>query len=564
MVIQNSSFLIIFVSVLTKLHIRNYAIIEEIEISFRKGLTIITGETGAGKSILIGALSLILGERADSKSLLNKDEKCMIEGVFDISMIEPAKEFLTEHEFEADHELIIRREISSNGKSRVFINDTPTTLNLLSALASMLIDMHRQFDTQELQQTSEQLNLVDEVCKNKQLLAAYQIEYKKWKSLQQEYHVLVEKNKQIKLGLDYHQFLFTELEAFNPQPNELEDIENELAILNNSEALKSSLQSALMLLRDNEEPILAQLKNSLQQLDPHSKITAIHEIRERINSAFIELKEVSSDLEVIYDRTNYDEERINQLNERLNEGNRLLKKHGQPDTNGLMQVKKDLEVKILGAVTADEQEQQFLHEIESTFKNVNKLATQLSNARTSSVSSIEKHVNALLRKVGMPNAQIQIAITRIEHNMFGCDKVDILFDANKTGQFASISKVASGGELSRLMLCIKSLLAHSTSLPTLIFDEIDTGISGETALQVGNIMKELSTKHQLICITHLPQIAGKANQHLYIYKEENLQGSISTHMKELTENERVDILAEMLSGKESSTQAREMVKQLMK
>lgn len=549
---------------LTKLHIRNYAIIEEIEISFRKGLTIITGETGAGKSILIGALSLILGERADSKSLLNKDEKCMIEGIFDISSIEPAKEFLIEHDFEADHELIIRREISSNGKSRVFINDTPTTLNLLSALAAMLIDLHRQFDTQELQHNSEQLNLVDEVCKNKNLVLAYQIEFKKWKSLQQEYQVLVEKNKQIKLELDYHQFLYNELEAYNPQPDELDEIENELAILNNSEALKSALQSTLLLLRDSEEPVLAQLKSSLQQLDPHTNVAAINEIRERINSALIELKEVSADLEGIYERTHYDEERINLLNERLNEGNRLLKKHGQHHNNALIQVKQELEEKIQGAVTADEQEQQFIREIEAAFKVASKLATQLSNARNSSVTSIEKHVNALLKKVGMPNAQIKIAITTIDHNLYGCDKVDILFDANKTGQFGSISKVASGGELSRLMLCIKSLLAHSTSLPTLIFDEIDTGISGETALQVGNIMKELSTQHQLICITHLPQIASKANQHLYIYKDENIQGSISTHLKELNETERVDILAEMLSGKESSAQAKEMVRQLMK
>lgn len=550
---------------LKKLHIRNYAIIEEIEISFRHGLTIITGETGAGKSILIGALSLILGERADSKMLLNQEEKCMIEGTFDIRANENAKQFLIQHDIEADNELIIRRDIAGNGKSRVFINDTPATLNLLSTLASTLIDLHRQFDTQELQQTSEQLHLIDEVCNNKALLTTYQSVYKHWKSLQHQYQLLVEKNRIIKQELDYHQFLFTELETFNPTQNELEDIESELDILNNSEALKTNLQSALYILKDSEDPLLAQLKHIIQQLEPHAdKIRSLNDIKLRIDTTRIELKEISSELDDLYDRTQYDEAKITQLTDRLNEGNRLLKKHGANSTNALLELKASLQEKISHAVTADEQEQEFFNSIKEEAADVTRLATQLSSARKKSLSAIEEHVNALLKKVGMPNATIQLSMTIVELNTTGMDKIDILFDANKTGKFASISKVASGGELSRLMLCIKSLLAHSTSLPTLIFDEIDTGISGETALQVGAIMKELSQHHQLICITHLPQIAGKANQHLYIYKEENNHGAIITHMKQLSDDERVDVLAEMLSGKESSSQAKEMVKQLMK
>ena len=550
---------------LQKLHIRNYAIIEEIEISFRHGLTIITGETGAGKSILIGALSLILGERADSKMLLNQEEKCMIEGTFDIRTNENAKQFLIQHEIEADNELIIRRDIAGNGKSRVFINDTPATLNLLSTLASTLIDLHRQFDTQELQQTSEQLHLIDEVCNNKAILTTYQSAYKHWKSLQHQYQLLVEKNRIIKQELDYHQFLFTELETFNPTQNELEDIESELDILNNSEALKTNLQTALYILKDSEDPLLAQLKHIIQQLEPHAdKIRSLNDIKLRIDTTRIELKEISSELDDLYDRTQYDEARITQLTDRLNEGNRLLKKHGANSTNALLELKASLQEKISHAVTADEQEQDFFNRIKEEAADVTRLATQLSSARKKSLSAIEEHVNALLKKVGMPNATIQLSMTIVELNTTGMDKIDILFDANKTGKFASISKVASGGELSRLMLCIKSLLAHSTSLPTLIFDEIDTGISGETALQVGAIMKELSQHHQLICITHLPQIAGKANQHLYIYKEENNHGAIITHMKQLSDDERVDVLAEMLSGKESSSQAKEMVKQLMK
>ncbi len=550
---------------LTKLHIRNYAIIEEIEISFKNGLTIITGETGAGKSILMGALSLILGERADSKSLLHKEEKCIIEGIFNIHQIDTAKKYLTQYEFDADDELIIRREITSNGKSRAFINDTPATLIQLSGLASILIDLHRQFDTQELQQTSEQLHLVDEVCKQKQTLLEYQLSYKKWKILQQEFQLLAEKNRLIKQESDYHQFLYIELEAFNPKKNELENAENELDILNHSEALKTSLQSALLLLKENEDPILSQLKTIISQFEPHAnKLATLDEIKQRINSTYIELKEISSELEHMYDNTNYDEERINQLTERLNEGNRLLKKHGQNNTDALIEIRSQLEEKISSASTVDEQELKLAKEIEEEYKQLTKIALQLSETRKKMIPSIEKNVNALLKKVGMPNASIQISITQVDYNYTGFDKIDILFDTNKTGKYASISKVASGGELSRLMLCIKSLLANSTSLPTLIFDEIDTGISGETALQVGHIMKELSQHHQLICITHLPQIASKANQHLYIYKEENNQGNISTLMKEVHDEERINILAEMLSGKQSSSQAKEMVKQLMK
>jgi DNA repair protein RecN (Recombination protein N) len=550
---------------LTKLIIRNYAIIEEIEISFRNGLTIITGETGAGKSILIGALSLILGERFDSKSVLHKDNKCVIEGYFDITNIEAAKTFLIEHEFDFDHDLIIRREISQSAKSRVFINDTPTTLTILSALSTLLIDLHRQFDTQELQQNSEQLSLIDEVCKNKNLLVDYQLHYKKIKNQQQEYKLLVEKNQQIKQELDYNQFLFAELESFNPKLDELDNIENELDILNNSEALKSNLQSSLFLLKENENPILSQLKNIIQQIEPHAgKQAQLHEIKERLESVLIELKEVSVDIEDVYEKTHYDEERINLLSERLNEGNRLLKKHGQISYNKLVEIRLELENKIINALTVDEQEHNLARSIEDETKLLNGLSSKLSDTRNKVLPHIERDVNSLLKKVGMPNASIKISMTKVDFNSTGSDKIDILFDANKTGKYASISKVASGGELSRLMLCIKSLLANSTSLPTLIFDEIDTGISGETALQVGQIMKELSCNHQLICITHLPQIASKADQHLYIYKEENGEGNIMTHLKELNENERIDTLAEMLSGKQTSIEAKEMVKKLMK
>lgn len=550
---------------LKQLFIRNYAIIDEITISFKKGLTIITGETGAGKSILMGALSKILGERADSQSLLNSNEKCIIEGTFDIENNKSAQDFLLENEFDVSNELIIRREITSNGKSRIFINDTPTTLSLLSPLANLLIDLHRQFDTIELQNATHQLQMVDEIAQHENVLSNYKTHYQSWKKSQQTLAQLQEQNRLIKQELDYNQFLFTELEAIKLQPNELEEIESELVILQNSDTLKQSLGKASMLLNENDESIIIQLKSILNSLESQAKnIPALQTIVERLNSTYIEIKDISSEVDDLFSSTNYDEEKINTLTERLNEGNRLLKKHHVLDTNSLLEILQTLEEKIAQATSADEDEIALKQEIENQFKEVKNIAEIISAKRQVQFSTIENNVNSLLQKVGMPNATLKIQHTETDYSSTGKDKIEFLFDANKTGKFQPIHKAASGGELNRLMLCLKSIIAGSNNMPTLIFDEIDTGISGEVALQVGNIMKELAIKHQLISITHLPQIASKANQHLYIYKQENETGNINTRIKELTNEERVDVLAEMLSGKDSSHQTKEIVRELMK
>lgn len=549
---------------LTRLHIRNYAIIKEIEIEFQKGLTIITGETGAGKSILMGALSLVLGERADLKSLFIKDDKCYIEATFSIDNISSVKSFLVEHELDDENELILRREINPNGKTRAFINDSPVTLDILSTLAAILIDLHRQFDTQQLQQSSEHLHLVDEVCAHQETLHQYQQQYKKWKSLQNDYRLTVAQNQTIKQELDYHQFLFDELEHFNPIEGEIELIEQELFLLTHSEALKSSLQQVLHQLKERDDSILSMVKGIHHQLESHAeKLSTLQELNTRLQSTNIELKEIASELETLQDATQPDEERILLLTERINEGNRLLKKHHCINDAQLVEIKEHLLLKIQQASTADDEETALQKQIDETFIAISKLASTLSNTRKQSIPTIQKKVNELLKKVGMPNAELKVHQTKSDYNENGYDKIDILFDANKTGNFSSISKVASGGELSRLMLCLKSLLAHSTSLPTLIFDEIDTGISGETAMQVGQILKELSANHQIISITHLPQIAGKAHHHLFIYKQKALDGSLQTHIKNLQNDERVEVLAEMLSGKQINEKAREMVKQLM-
>lgn len=550
---------------LKQLFIHNYAIIDEITISFKKGLTIITGETGAGKSILMGALSKILGERADSQSLLNTNEKCIIEGIFDIESNPEAQLFLHENEFDASNELIIRREITANGKSRIFINDTPTTLSVLSPLANLLIDLHRQFDTIELQNAQHQLQMIDEITQHNNILQNYKEQFQAWKKWQQSLIQLQEKNRLIKQELDYNQFLFSELEAIQLQPNEIEEIESELTILQNSDALKQSLGKASILLNESDESIVIQLKNVINSLESQSKnIPALQTIVDRLNSSYIEIKDISSEVDDLFSSTNYDEEKINLLTERLNEANRLLKKHHVLDTHSLIEIMHSLEEKIQQATSADEEELAIQQSIETHKKEIEQLATQLTDKRKAQFTHIEMKVNELLQKVGMPNATLKVQYTETEFTITGKDKIEFMFDANKTGKFQPIHKAASGGELSRLMLCLKSIIAGSNNMPTLIFDEIDTGISGEVALQVGNIMKELATQHQLISITHLPQIASKANQHLYIYKQENQAGNINTRIKELSPEEQIDVLAEMLSGKDSSEQTKEIVRELMK
>jgi DNA repair protein RecN (Recombination protein N) len=551
--------------VITQLYIRNYAIIKEIDIQFQEGLSIITGETGAGKSILIGALSLILGERADSQSLLNPNEKCIIEGRFDIKFLPKVKLYLTEHQFDVYDELIIRREIVSTGKSRIFINDTPATLSLLNPLSALLIDLHRQFDTLEIHHSNHQLNIVDDIANLQADIAIYEKAFTEWKSVQKKYNELVEKNKLIKQENDYNQYLYDELEKLNLQTDELEEIEKELLLLSNSESLKLGLQKASFILSQSEQPVLSELKTAIQSIESFaSSSEKIQEITSRIQSTIIELKDINAELDELYENTNYNEEKIVQLTDRLNDGNRLLKKHHAQQTNELIALQQQLETKLNQAAHADDAEKELKEVIETLFVDVASKAEKLSKARNNIIPTINTQVNMLLGKVGMPNAQLNIAQTTVDYNSTGKDKIEFLFDANKTGKFQSIAKVASGGELSRLMLCIKSLQAKSTNMPTLIFDEIDTGISGETAIQVGHIMKELSLNHQIISITHLPQIASKAEQHLYIYKEENTQGEVFTKVKKLEGEDRINVLAEMLSGKGSTLQAKEMIIQLMK
>jgi len=549
---------------LHSLHIQNYAIIDDLSILFSGKLNIITGETGAGKSILMGALGLILGERADSSVLLNREKKCCIEGCFKSEAQLEIREWLTANDLEDGDELLLRREIAASGKSRAFINDTPVTLQHLRELGSKLVDLHRQFDTLELGDTEFQRSVVDALTREPDLLQQYQ---KDWKVWQADQHRLDElKNQLLKSNQerDYKQFLLDELESFAPKEEELEKLDRELTLLNNSGQILQVLSKMTDLLRESDQPILPQLKQGGQALQGFAEmIPALKETAARLQSVQIELDDIADELDKIKDDCQVDETRVEWINERLADGYKLLKKHAVRDTNGLIALLEHLREDQVGTEKKEEELKELELKVAAAYDRLSQRATKLTAARKKVIPPFQEQVKKLLERVGMQNAALKVSLTSIAPNHTGADHIEFLFDANRSGKWEPLKKVASGGELSRLMLCIKSLVAASMQLPTLLFDEIDSGISGEAARQVGLIMKELANNHQLICITHQPQIAGKADTHFWVYKEEKGTG-IHTGIRQLTEEERVTAIASMLSGEAPSeaalANAREMIR----
>lgn len=549
---------------LHSLHIQNYAIIDDLSIRFSEKLNIITGETGAGKSILMGALGLILGDRADSSVLLNREKKCCIEGSYKQVVPSEIGDWLAANDLEDGEELLLRREIAANGKSRAFINDTPVTLQQLRELGSKLVDLHRQFDTLELGDTDFQRSVIDALTREPELLIQYQKDWKIWQADQQRLDEL--KNQLIKFNQerDYKNFLLDELESFAPKENELEKLDQELTLLNNSGQILQVLNRMTDLLRESDQPLLPQLKQGGQALQGFSEmIPSLRETSARLQSVQIELDDIADELDKIKDNCQVDETRVEWINERLAEGYKLLKKHGLRDTNGLITLLEQLREYQVGTEKKEEELRELEQKVATAYTRLTQQAMKLTAARKKVVAPLQEQVKKLLERVGMPNAALQVSLTPMPPNHSGADHLEFLFDANRSGKWEPLKKVASGGELSRLMLCIKSLVAASIQLPTLIFDEIDSGISGEAARQVGLIMKELANNHQLICITHQPQIAGKADAHFWVYKESKGTG-IHTGIRQLTEEERVTAIASMLSGEAPSeaalANAREMIR----
>lgn len=548
---------------LRKLHIQNYAIIEEVDIDFSLALNIITGETGAGKSILMGALSLILGERADTGVLLNNSKKCIIEGFFGVSQDEAVNSFLREQDIDADIDLVLRREIAPNGKTRAFINDTPVTLQQLKQLASLLVDLHQQFDTLELGEADFQREVLDALAGNQALLKQYREAFHALQNTRKQLADLKAQQQQFQKEKDYHQFLFDELDELRLQPNELENIEQELQLLSNAENIKNALGQVTDVLSNSDTPLVQQLKQLVHQLQAYRELhTQLPELISRLQASQIELQDIADELDSINDSVHMDEQRMQVINDRMAAGYKLLKKHQVQTTEELLNIQQNLSDKLQAVLAIDDEINAAEKEAARLLAAASELAQQLTKQRQSVVKNFVSEVNSRLHQVGMPNAAIQVNVTPTDLQVDGADNIAFLFDANKSGRFESIRKVASGGELSRLMLCIKSLVAAHIDLPTMIFDEIDTGISGEAAKQVGMIMKQMAAKRQIICITHQPQIAGKAYAHFFVYKA--AEGDrIKTNIRLLTEDERITAIAQMLSGEKPTAaalaNAREMI-----
>lgn len=549
---------------LRKLQIQHYAIIDAIDIEFSGQLNIITGETGAGKSILMGALSLILGDRADSSVLMYPDKKCVIEGYFSAGQKTAVLDFLKANDFDLEEELVLRREIAPNGKSRAFINDTPTTLQQIRELASLLVDLHQQFDTLSLGDAGFQRNVIDALAANQDRLQAYQIIYQEWQQTVKRLDSLIQQKQDFQKDRDYHQFQLDELVELSLKENELEELDAELQLLSHAEGIKTALSKVQFELEESDQPVLPLFKQWINQLQSFSGYHAsLQSIIDRLHSSQVELQDIADEIGSLNGKVHFDEKRIEWINERLAVGYRLLKKHGVKTTQELLTIQESLASKLEAVLQIDDTITATTLAVEALAQKAVQSANELSKARKAQQEPLASKVNALLHQVGMPNARLKITIDATQQlQAFGHDQIEFLFDANKSNRFEPIRKVASGGELSRLMLCIKSLVAESIDLATLIFDEIDTGISGEAAKQVGLIMKELSNKRQIICITHQPQIAGKASAHFYVYKE-NHGNRIKTNLKLLEKTESMNAIARMLGGETPSAAAIEHAKEMM-
>ena len=550
---------------LKRLAISNYALIDNLDISFSNELNIMTGETGAGKSIILGALSLILGQRAEGKYFFNQQKKCVIEGVFEVNGFQ-LEDFFLENDLDYDRETVLRREISSDGKTRAFINDTPVNLALLKKLGEKLIDVHSQHATLEINDEEFQLLVVDIVAGNDDLLSEYRKTYKTYRNTLSRLKELINLSEQNKADLDYYQFQFDELEKAELSAGEQEEFEQEQSELTHAEEIKRSLLISIGLLSENEPSVIVQIKEALISLANAEKFKPeLSKISERLNSVFIEIKDLSSEIEDLEQRSLINESRLEEVNERLDLLYSLQKKHRVNSDTELIAVRDQFSEKISTILFADEDIEKLKTESDKLYQEMKDLADKISERRTDSIPKVETQVMHTLLEIGMPNAVLQILNESLSEGKFdtnGNNQIKFLFSANKGQSPLPMNKVASGGELSRLMLSIKSLVAMHTALPTIIFDEIDTGISGEVALRVGNIMEKLSKNMQVIAITHLPQIASKGKTHFSVYKDEE-GDSTHTNIRELDKEERVMELAKMLSGNNPGDSAIQNARELL-
>ncbi len=549
---------------LIKLFVQNYALIKELDVELENGLTIITGETGAGKSILLGALSLILGTRADSSVLLDKNEKCIVEGTFRIEDHE-LNEFFISNELDYETSTTLRREINPAGKSRAFINDTPVTVNLLKELGDRLIDIHSQHQTLMLHDNSFQLNLIDSFSGTAKLKSKYRETYSSYRKVKKEYNALKEKADKNRTDLEYYQFQYNQLEEAKLNKGEQTELEKEQELLSHSEEIKLALATSSNLFFTEGISILSMLREVKTNLTRIKVFLSESEnLLSRTESTLIELDDLAAEIEKLSISIEADPQRLVLVNNRLDNIYSLIQKHHVNNLDELIIRKDEIKDLINSIVSSDER----LNEMEALIdKEVNSLKTiseEISDKRKSVLPEIESRIIALLKQLGIPNAKFRISLTHLqEFTPTGIDQADFLFSANKQIEPENLAKIASGGELSRVMLSLKSLLTKNNNLPTIIFDEIDAGVSGEVADKVGQILSAMGKYMQVINITHLPQVASRGTRHFHVYKDET-DNSTFTRVKLLSPEERILEVARLLSGSEVTETAIKNARELLK
>jgi DNA repair protein RecN (Recombination protein N) len=533
---------------LKNLHISNYALISELDIDFKNGLTIITGETGAGKSILLGALALLAGKRADTDVLSDKDTKCIVEGEFFIKNYN-LQTFFDENDMEYEDLSIIRREIKPNGKSRAFVNDSPVNVGSLKQLGEKLIDIHSQHDTLILKDKNFHLSILDTFADHDALLNEFAQNFAEFKKLEKQYEKIKSDIDQAGKEYEYYKFQFDELEKAQLKEGELSGTEHEYSVLENSENIKSVLSSAYNKLSGEENDIISGLSVHARDLEGISGVfSEIGEVSSRMNSVIIELKDIADEILKFDEGISMDPERFNYLANRINLLNSLMQKHNAADENELIKIRDEYKEKVNSVENSDVTIEELKKSLDSAGQQTYKLAGRMTENRKNVVPEIEKHIQQKLSKLGMPKSVFRIKHHKLEGlGSTGQDDFEFLFSANGEQRLLLLNKVASGGELSRFMLSLKSTISGKMNLPTIIFDEIDTGVSGEIAFKMGEEIKQLSGNLQVVNITHLPQIAGKGDHHFKVYKEQ-VNGKVNTGIRLLSKDERRTEIARMLSG----------------
>ncbi|HNX55591.1 MAG TPA: DNA repair protein RecN [Prolixibacteraceae bacterium] len=550
-------------TVLKSLSIKNYALIDSLEIDFYSELNILTGETGAGKSILLGAIGLLIGQRAETNVLRDKNEKCSAEGVFDIRNYK-LQNFFTENELDYEDTTILRREITPQGKSRAFINDTPVNVKVLHDLGLKLIDIHSQHQNLELNEKHYQLQIVDLVAGNGDLLKLYSADFKNYLLLQEKLNDTLSLASQAKKDLDYYQFQYNQLAEAKLKADEQTELELLLEKLTHAEEIKTVFGQIYQTLSEEERPVLLLLKDSLNSLSKLKEVLPeANQISGRLESVYFELKDIADESFSIEERTENDPEMIEKVNLRLDLLYSLQQKHRVKSVAELLDIQAEFEAKIQLVNSYDQDIERLQNEISALKKTLEEQAAKISKKRQSVAKSIGDKIVDILQSIGIPNAQLNLKFNKLNQlNSTGFDEVNFMFSANKSQELQEIGRIASGGEMSRVMLAIKTLITDARSLPTIIFDEIDTGVSGEVAVKMGQILEQMAQTVQVLNITHLPQIAAKGEHHFKVYKYDQNEQTF-TAIKELTESERIEEIAQMLGGENYSAITMKAAKELL-